>query len=379
MTLTETDPTHTASDPATDAATDAAAGPHPTEELAERIVGSLTAGMELLSIELGRRLGLYDLLASEPRTAGELASAAGIARRYAEEWLTQQAVGGLLTRVDERFALPAEHAPVLVDDESPANVLGAAPLLLAVARALPAVASAYSAGEGVPFDAFGPELRMGIAMLNRPTFRHGLGEWMTHLPDVAARLRGGGTILDVGCGVGWSTLALAEAFPDCEVVGVDLDEASIDDARRHAAAAGVGERVRFVRASVLDEPLLRRWSRDGYDLVTAFQALHDMGSPDRALAVLRRLLAPGGAVLVGDEHPGADVGGPVERLQRAVSALHCAPATWAESDRVVNGTVLETSTLRDWARGAGFGDIQVLSIEHPFWRFHRLDPREQSR
>lgn len=349
------------------------------EELALRVIGSLTAGMELLSIELGRRLGLYDVLASGPLSASELADKAGIATRYAEEWLAQQSAAGFVSSAADSFTLPAEHAAVLVDDDSPAHVLGAAPLLLSVAHALPRVAAAYAGGEGVPFEAFGPELRLGIAMLNRPKFRHQLPEWLSHLPDVCARLAHGGTILDAGCGVGWSTIALAEAFPDCRVVGVDLDESSIDDARRHAAAAGVADHVTFVHANVADEKALRRHAADGFDLITVFQALHDMGSPDTALAVCRRLVAHRGVVLVGDEHPGDECGGPAERLQRTFSALHCAPATWAESDRVVNGTVLETATLSDWARDAGFGDIQILPIEHPFWRFYRLDPAEGER
>lgn len=349
------------------------------EELAFRMVGSLTAGMELLSVELGRRLGLYEVLASGPLTARELADKTGIATRYAEEWLAQQSAAGLVTTSPDGHALPAEHAVVLVDEESPAFALGAAPLFLSVAHALPRVAAAYASGDGVPFDAFGPELRLGIAMLNRPKFRHQLPEWLGHLPDVSARLAHGGTILDAGCGVGWSTVALAEAFPECAVLGVDLDESSIDDARRHAAAAGLSDRVTFVQANVADGRALRRHAEDGFDLVTVFQALHDMGSPDTALTVLRGLLAPGGAVLVGDEHPGDDRGGPVERLQRAFSALHCVPATWAESERVVNGTVLESGTLSDWARSAGFGDIQILPIEHPFWRFYRLDPSEGPR
>lgn len=349
-----------------------------TEALAERIFGSLIAGAELLSIELGRRLGLYPVLAEAPVDAVALASLTGIAERYAEEWLTQQAAAGFVERdADGRYRLPAEHVPVLVDEDSPAFELGAAPLLFGLADTLPAVADAYVAGTGVEFGDFGAEFREGLASLNRPGFLFSIRDWIGEMPDVAARLDAGDAIvLDAGCGLGWSSIGLAKAFPHVRVVGVDLDRASIDVARANAEAAGVADRVRFIHANATDEATLRAASPDGYELVTCFQALHDMGEPDVALEVFDRLLDAGGTVLVGDEHAGEEPQAPaepVERMQTAFSALHCLPATWAESTRIVNGTVLRPRTMTAWAHGAGFTGIEVLDIEHPFWRFYRLD------
>ena len=349
-----------------------------TLALAERVFGSLIAGSELLSIELGRRLGLYPVLAEEPVDAAALAAHTGIAERYAEEWLVQQAAAGFVERVDgdvTTFHLPAEHVPVLVDEDSVAFKLGAAPLLYGLARSLPAVANAYTSGTGVEFGEFGVEFREGIAALNRPGFIHSLREWISEMPDVAAQLDGGGTVLDAGCGLGWSSIGLALAFPEIDVVGVDLDRASIETARVNAEAAGVTDRVHFVHANATDEATLRAAAPSGYALVTCFQALHDMGEPDVALRVFSRLLAPGSTVLVADEHAGEEPEAPaepVERLQTAFSALHCLPATWAESTRVVNGTVLRPRTMKAWAHGAGFEVVDVLDVEHPLWRFYRL-------
>lgn len=349
-----------------------------TEALAERIFGSLVAGAELLSVELGRRLGLYAVLAEAPVDGPALAALTGVAERYAEEWLVQQAAAGFVEREVHdvtRYRLPAEHVPVLVDEDSPAFMIGAAPMLFGLAHTLPAVADAYTTDTGVEFADFGAEFREGLAALNRPGFLYSIRDWIGEMPDVAARLDEGATVLDAGCGLGWSSIGLALAFPTVDVVGVDLDLASIEAARVNAETAGVGDRVRFVHANATDETTLRAAAPSGYGLVTCFQALHDMGEPDVALQVFGRLLTAGGTVLVGDEHAGEEPEAPaepVERMQTAFSALHCLPATWAESQRVVNGTVLRPRTMKSWADGAGFEVVEVLDIEHPFWRFYRL-------
>ena len=366
---------------------DGAAGAAPTEEeragaLAERILGQFGGGVELLTVELGRRLGLYAVIAEAGTvTVAELAERASIARRYALEWLDQQAAAGIVDVVGtdpedgRRFALPAGHQAVLLARESPAYLLGAAPLLLGVATALPAVADAFATARGVEYADFGDELRLGIAELNRPGFLTAMRTWVEELPDIAARLDRGGVVLDAGCGEGWSSIGLARAFPAARVVGVDLDQASVDEARHHVAEAGLSDRVSIVRANAADAPALAAATGRPVTLVTAFQALHDMGRPVEALAAFRTVLAEGGAVLVGDEHGAETKAAPadeVERLKLAISVLHCAPATWAESDTVVNGTVLREHTLAAWVRESGFASSEELAIEHPFWKFHRL-------
>jgi SAM-dependent methyltransferase len=353
-------------------------------DLAERLNGQFNAGVELLTVELGRRLGLYDVLAAAGAvTAAELAERAAIAPRYALEWLDQQAAAGILdvvaadaTTGDRRFVLPAGHTAVLLAPDSPAYLMGAAPLLLGVARALPAVADAYATARGVEYAEFGDELRLGIADLNRPGYANDVRAWVEELPDIAARLDRGGVVLDAGCGEGWSTIGLARAFPAATVVGVDLDEESVTVARHHVAQAGLQGRVTVVHANTADAEAVRSAAGDQVTLVTAFEALHDMGEPVRALAVFRDVLVDGGAVLVAD-HLGDDVkaapAGEVERMQLAMSVLHCLPATWAESDHVVNGTVLRTATLVRWVRESGFDGCDLLDVEHPFWRFYRVD------
>jgi 2-polyprenyl-3-methyl-5-hydroxy-6-metoxy-1,4-benzoquinol methylase len=352
------------------------------DALAERLFDAFIAGAELLTVELGRRLGLYETIGRLGAvTSGDLASGSGIAERYAREWLEQQAAAGILdVREDSadaltrRFELPAGHATVLLDPEHPANMMAMAPFLTGFALTLPAVAQAYRTGAGVAFEQFGSEVRHGIGWGNRPMFVTSLPGWIEALPDVAERMRTGGAVLDLGCGTGYSSAALANAFELIRVDGIDLDPASIAEARSLVAGAGLADRVNFSVANASDPTALPQ--SDRYELVTIFEALHDMGDPVSALRAVRPRLAPGGAVLVADERVADTFTAPaaqVDRLMHAASVLHCLPATMAESQTTANGTVLRAPTVRRWAAAAGFV-VTELPVDNELWRFYRLDP-----
>lgn len=368
----------------TDVAADlpTATGADPREALGERLLTDAVGAMETLSTHLGLALGLYEALADgQPATAGDLAARSGVAPRYTLEWLEQQASAGLLepgpptvARQDRTFRLPPAHAEVLLDTTSPYHAGSLAHMIAGCARVLPDLRDAYRTGAGVPYHAYGQEIRHGIGGLNRPQFLHELaGTWLPALPDIDARLRAAppAAVLDVGCGTGASTVVLAQAYPRCGVVGIDLDAASVADARAAAAAAGVADRVSIVQGDAADLPDTGR-----FDLACVFEALHDMGDPVGALAAIRAALRPGGAVLVVDERVGDDltVGDPLERLQYGFSVLHCLPATLAEDPVEANGTVLRPATLRRWAQQAGYRDVTVLPVDNPFWLLYRLDP-----
>ncbi|GAB3824077.1 class I SAM-dependent methyltransferase [Dactylosporangium cerinum] len=272
-------------DTVTDAGTDTG-----TMDLTERLLGQLLAGTELFSVHLGIQLGLYRVLHEHPgATDAVLAERAGIDRRYAREWLEQQAAAGYLqcTSLAERtFRLPDGAADVLLDPAHPASGVGLVTVFAGVAQALPALAEAYRTGGGVPYAAYGSFTRDGIAAMNLPGFRHSLAqEWLPALPDVVERLtKAPARVMDLGCGAGASTLALAEAFPRAAVTGVDLDEESIADARR-AAAAALADRVTFLRQDAAA-------AEGDYALVTIFEALHDMGDPVGVLRTVRGCSRP---------------------------------------------------------------------------------------
>jgi 2-polyprenyl-3-methyl-5-hydroxy-6-metoxy-1,4-benzoquinol methylase len=177
-------------------------------------------------------------------------------------------------------------------------------------------------------------------------------------------------VADVGCGTGWSSIALAEAYPKVRVDGFDVDDPSIATARQNAAKAGLQDRVTFAVRDAADPRLA-----GSYQLVTAFETIHDMANPVAALRAMRALVASGGAVLVADERVAETYAAPGDELERFMygwSILHCLPVGMVAPPAVGTGTVMRPDTLRRYAREAGFSDIEVLQIEHDFWRFYRL-------
>jgi SAM-dependent methyltransferase len=351
------------------------------EALAERLVEGVTHSLETLSVYLGLELGLYQALADlGMATEGEIASRTGVSDRYCREWLEQQSVAGYLACDDpahptgeRRYRLPPRHAEVILDSDSRYHTAPVASMLAGVTRVLPRVLEAYRTGAGVAYAAYGQEIRRGIAALNRPMFLHELANgWLPAIPDIDRRLRAAPPprVLDLGCGLGASSIALAQAYPRTRVLGVDLDETSIAEARVDAAEAGVADRVSFVVGDAVGVA-----SQTPFDLVTLFEALHDMADPVGALHAARALLASDASVLIADERV-ADVftapADPVERFMYGWSILHCLPATIAERPVEATGTVLRAPTVAHWASDAGFTRFEVLPIDNPFWRFYRM-------
>ena len=352
------------------------------EALAERLFAGLLGFGELLSVHLGLELGLYATLhTGGPADPGELAERAAIHPRYAREWLEQQAAAGFLeVAADDgdadrrRFALAAGHAEALLDPDSPAAVAAIGPAVLGVASAFDSVAEAYRSGGGVSFADYGAGVRHGIGGMNRPMFTNDLASWLAAVPAVDEWLRQAEEprILDVGCGTGWSTIALARAYPTSEVQGIDLDGASVAEAVRNAEAAGVGPRVSF---EVCDATTADRLGP--VSVACVFEALHDMGDPVGALGAIRGALAPGGSLVVADERVGPTFVAPADfndRLMYMFSVLHCLPATMAEDPVVATGTVMREPIVRRYANAAGFTTVEEIDIDNPLWRFYHLVP-----
>ncbi|MFE9403402.1 class I SAM-dependent methyltransferase [Streptomyces sp. NPDC006530] len=374
-------PTATPRLPGARPAPESAAPPTTAQALSVRLFMAGLGAAELMTAYLGLRLGLYDALAGGgPATAPQLAERAGIAPRYAREWLEQQAAAGILTTVpgdtepDRRvFVLPPGHAEALTD---PGSLFSIAPLVLlpigGMASVLPQLIDAFRTGQGIAYERFGPELRGGQAGLNRSVFQHQLAGWIAAtLPEVHAALGGdGGVVADVACGSGYSSIALAQAYPRARVHGLDLDERSVLDARANAREAGVADRVTFEVRDAADRELAGR-----YDLVCVFDALHDMARPVEVLRSCRALLAPGGSVLLMEPNVGERFTAPApetERFQYAVSLLHCLPVGMAEQPSAATGTVMRPGTVRAYASEAGFARVRVLPVRHTFHRLYHL-------
>ncbi len=219
---------------------------------------------------------------------------------------------------------------------------------------------------------FGEDVREGQGGANRPLFLGALPrEYLPSIPEVAAVLAGGGRIADVGCGVGWSAIGTALAHPDVTVDGYDVDAPSIEAARANARAAGVADRVRFHTDDVATVA-------DRYDLVTAYECIHDMPDPVSVLAAMRRLAEPDGVVLVMDENVAetfAAPGNEVEQLMYGWSITCCLPDGLSTTGSVGTGTVMRPDTLRRYATDAGFTGVDVLPVRDDFFRFYRLNQK----
>jgi SAM-dependent methyltransferase len=305
-----------------------ATGANRRDAVVEQLFLGAIGALETLHVYVGDRLGLYAALAGMPDLApAELAERAGVAERYAREWLEQQAVAGLVDVVTDdgdpttrRYRLPAEVAEVMTDPDSLNYLAPLASQAASLGQTVSAVLEAFQTGGGVPYAAYGDDLRRGIARLNRPMFLHQLAtQWIPAMPDIQARLQRTdppARVADLGCGSGWSSISLACGYPTARVDGIDLDEASIAEARRNAEQAQVGDRVRFACRDAGDPVLAGR-----YDLVMLFETLHDMADPVSALRAAGALLVPGGAVLVGDEKVAETFTAPGDELELALAHL----------------------------------------------------------
>lgn len=345
----------------------------------ERLFTSALGTMDVFTVYLGDRLGLYRVLADHgPLTAGELAQRAGINARYAREWLEQQAASAILEvdnvakpEWDRRFSLPGGHAETLIDPESPYAMAAVCRSLAALGGVLPKLVDAYRTGDGLLVE--GADAREAQGDFNRPWLvRSFADEYLPLVPDVHAKLLAGARVADVACGVGWAAVAIARAYPATTVDGFDLDEPSIDLARTNALEAGVAERVTFSVRDGSDPTLSGQ-----YDLAVIVEALHDMSRPVDVLCTVRRLLAPGGTLIVADERVADAFSAPsdaAERLFYGYSVLDCLPAGMASKPSAETGTVMRRATLERYAAEAGFSAVSVLPIEHDFLRFYRLDP-----
>ena len=247
---------------------DTAAATATPDAMAERVFGSILGTLDVFAIYVGDRLGYYRQLAAHgPLTSAELAERAGTVERYTREWLELQAVAGYIDVADgepRRFAIPAGHAEALTDQLSLSFMAPMARMISAAGARLGDIVQVHRDGGGVSWDTFGQDMRESQGDANRPFFLNFLAkEWFAGIEDIDRRLRAGGRVADIGCGFGWSAIALALGYPEIEVDGFDLDEPSIATARRHASEHGVTDRVHF-HATDAGDAIAGRHLRPGH-------------------------------------------------------------------------------------------------------------------
>jgi 2-polyprenyl-3-methyl-5-hydroxy-6-metoxy-1,4-benzoquinol methylase len=355
----------------------------PPEAMIDRLRRAASGTFEISAMVIGLRLGLYKALhVGGPATSAELAARTGTAERPVREWLEHGAVNGHLELEADsddptarRFSLPPAHAEALLDMDS-LNYAGTMAIqVIAAVNSLPRVIESFRTGEGFAYGASGDDMRVSEGDANRPAYLGPLGrEWLPSIADVHARLMAEppARIADIGCGLGWSSIGMALAYPKVSVDALDLDAPSIEMARNNAAEAEVNDRIRFGVADAASTGLT-----GDYDLITLFEAFHDMAHPVAILSELARLLRADGSIVIADtrtsEHFDAP-GDAMECYHYGWSVMQCLHSG-LQGGGAGTGTVMRPETLRRFAEAAGLGRVDVLPIEHDSWRFYRLRPQ----
>ena len=348
------------------------------EALAGRLVESAAGALEIFSIYAGEQLGWYASLVNDgPATAAELAQRSGTHERYVREWLEQQATAGFLAFSRDadnshRFAMPEGFEAVLHDRESEMFVAPLGRFLVSAMRNAHLITDAYRSGGGVSWEAFGDDMRTAQADFNRPFFMNSLvPAYLSKMPDVHAALTADGArVAEIGSGGGWASIAIASAYPKARVDAFDLDHASVLLARQNAAHAGVADRLTVHHRDAADAGI------DGaFDLVCAFECIHDLSDPVGVLATMRRLAKPGAQVIIMDERVAEEfgaVGDLFERLFYGFSLAVCLVDGMSRPGSAGTGTVMRPSVLRSYALDAGFAGIEVLPMGHEMFQFYRM-------
>ncbi len=329
-----------------------------------QVVGDAGAAMSAALVVLGDRLGLYRALAGAPASAAELAARAGCAERYVQEWLDAQAAGGYLAYdpADQRYSLPPAQATALADETSPAFVPGLFQVTQAIWAAVDRMAERFQNGTGLPWGEHHHCLFEGTERFFRSGYRGNLlTSWLPSLDGVVARLERGGKVADVGCGLGASTILMAQAFPRTRFFGFDSHARSIELARERAAAAGVAEQVTFEVASAQELPGRQ------YDLIAHFDCLHDMEDPAGAARAARRSLSDDGVWMIVEPFAAdarEDNHNPVGRVFYSASTMLCVPHSLSRRGPALGAQAGE-ARLRRIIEGGGFTRIR-RATETPF-------------
>ncbi len=343
-------------------------------DLIGRFVTDFGSAMHGATVMIGDKLGLYAALAKRgPITGAELASALGFDTRLVEEWLAAQFVSGYAEYdpAERTFWLTEEQAAVLADDSTPAFLAGAQTVTAAMWKDEERIREAFRSGRGFGWHEHDHDLFHGTEKLFKPGYLGNLlSAWIPALDDVDAKLRAGANVADIGCGHGSSTILLAKAYPSAEITGFDYHEESIDQARRRAADAGVGDRVRFEVATAQDFP------GTDYQLVCIFDALHDLGDPIGAATHIRASLAADGTWLLVE--PMAIAGlehnvNPVSRVFYAASVGICTPAAQSQPGGYALGNQVPDEQWASLLGEAGFSRFR-RATETPFNRVFEVRP-----
>jgi len=330
-----------------------------------QFVADLGAAVHAGMVVIGEKLGLYKALASGPMTSEELAERTRTDERYVREWLASQAAGGYVSYDQETgaFSLTEEQAFTLAREDSPAYLPGAFELALGSLEAVPRIAEAFRTGAGMGWNEHADGVFHGCEKFFRPGYSANLvSSWIPALDGVKEKLERGARVADVGCGLGASTVIMAQAFPKSRFTGFDYHEGSIEEARRSAERAGVADRTNFEVSSA------KAIHEEKYDFVTVFDCLHDMGDPRGAAERVRQAIADDGTWMIVEPYANdrlSDNLNPVGRVYYGFSTLLCTPCSRSQEVGLCLGAQAGEARIRDVVTSAGFSRFR-RAAETPF-------------
>ena len=341
--------------------------PETLNALVGKMLGDLGGAFSVPTVRIGWRLGLFDSLYTDgAATSGELARRLGLAERYVREWALAQAANGyvMFDSGSGQFSLSSEQAMVFAIKDSPLYLEGAFDLAAAMIEGENKVEEGFRTGSGVAWGESAACLFCAVGAFFRPGYVNGIVQsWLPAIDGMLPRLEAGAKVADIGCGVGFSTLVMAEAFPNSRFIGYDFHQPSIEQANAHAAAHGLGGRVRFETASA------KEIGDSGFDLITMFDCLHDMGDPRGCASHMRGLLKEDGAWMIVEpiagDGPAENIGNPVSRLFYNASTMICVPTSLAQEVGEALGAQAGEAKLREVLTDAGFGQVR-RATEGPF-------------
>jgi len=336
------------------------------EQFVFRAVDEVGATLNSALVVMGDKLGLYKALAGAgPLTPMELARRTGVAERYVQEWLNAQAAGGYVDYegATGTYTLPPEHAIALADESSPAFLPGFFQVALGSVIDSPRVTEDARSGDGVGWHEHNHDVFDGIERFFRPGYNANVvPSWLPALDGVVEKLERGASVADIGCGHGSSTILMAQAFPKSTFFGSDIHEGSIETARKRAEEAGVADRVTFEASPASS------YSGRKYDLVTTFDALHDMGDPVGAARHVRATLADDGTWMLVEPMAGDRVEdnlNPVGRAYYGFSTFLCTPGSLSQEVGLALGAQAGPARIKDVVSAGGFTQFRIAA-ETPF-------------
>jgi 2-polyprenyl-3-methyl-5-hydroxy-6-metoxy-1,4-benzoquinol methylase len=323
---------------------------------------------------IGDRLGIFRAVAEAgPVTSAELAARTGLSERYLREWLSAMAAAGyvLYDPATKKFTMPAEHAMILANEESPFFMGGFLEMIIPNISITPKLKEAFKTGRGVPQSEYPPETWEAMERSSAGMYRNQLvRKWLPAMPQVIEMLNAGGSALDVGCGSGRAAIAIAKAFPRAKVFGYDAHPGSIERARANARAAGVADHLTF---EVVD---CTKLAKEQFDFISTFDVVHDSVDPSGLLKSIHGALKPSGTYLMVEVNVSSkleDNINPMGRMMYSVSTLYCMTVSLADGGAGI-GACMGEPKARELCEGAGFAHFRRLPIEDAFSVLYEVRP-----